>query len=130
MGLGGLVPDRDCGECTVCCVVPTIDLPDIQKTAGVRCRHCTRGCAIYEKRPTVCRDFHCCWRQRPELGDEWRPDRSGVFIMLENIAGTGVPPVMAMTLMLIAEAFKIIHTRAFVDMVRKEVLDGLPIFVA
>ena len=78
----------------------------------------------------LCREFFCGWRLRPELGDEWRPDRSGVFITVESVAGPGVPPVMAMTFMLVAEAFKVVHTRAFVDMVRQEVLDGWTIFVA
>jgi len=130
MGLGELVAGRDCGDCTVCCVVPTIDLPEIQKAAGVACRHCSRGCVIYESRPNVCREFFCGWRQLEELGDEWRPDRSGVFITLDNIAGAGLPPVLAATFMLIAEAFKLIHTRAVVDIVRAQALKGWPILIA
>jgi hypothetical protein len=129
MDVGKLVPGRDCGDCTVCCVVPVIDEPEIQKAGSAPCRHCARGCAIYDSRPQVCRAFYCGWRQL-DFGDEWRPDRSGVFIMLEEIAAAGAPPVMALTFMLIAQAFKVLHTRAFVDLVRDRALQGWPIFVA
>ena len=58
-----LIPGRECGDCTVCCVVPNIDKPEIQKLSGARCRHCTGGgCAIYDSRPPVCRAFYCAWR--------------------------------------------------------------------
>jgi hypothetical protein len=65
----------------------------------------------------------------PELGEEWRPDRSGVLILLEAVAATGVPPLMAVTFMLIAEAFKVIHTPAFINLVRDQALKGAPIFI-
>ena len=31
-----LIAGRDCGECTVCCVAPSIDKPEIQKLSGAR----------------------------------------------------------------------------------------------
>src|SRR5258708_411434 len=75
-----LIPGRDCGGCTVCCRVPTVDKPEIQKLSGALCRHCAAtGCTIYEARPPVCRSYYCAWRTVDIFGDDWRPDRSGVL---------------------------------------------------
>ena len=54
-----LVPGRECGECTLCCIKPTIDCPELKKLSGVRCENLakTGGCSIYDKRPQTCRDF-------------------------------------------------------------------------
>ena len=76
---------RECGACTVCCIVPGIDTREIQKRTGAVCRHCSGGgCAIYEARPKACREFFCAWMQDDRLGPaplgpEWRPDLSGVL---------------------------------------------------
>ncbi|MBL6938265.1 MAG: hypothetical protein ISS15_06670 [Alphaproteobacteria bacterium] len=77
-----LVPGRECGACTVCCKVLAIKAPELKKLPEVLCTHCTAGvgCAIYNARPQVCRDWHCGWRYLAFLGDEWRPDRSGILI--------------------------------------------------
>jgi hypothetical protein len=83
-----LVPDRSCGECTVCCEALIIDAPQLKKLPGVLCPHCVReqGCAIYEQRPPGCRDWHCLWRQAATLDESWRPDKSGILVM-ENLDG-------------------------------------------
>lgn len=86
-----LVPGRECGACTVCCKVLAIKAPEFKKLPEVLCTHCTEGagCTIYNARPQVCRDWHCGWRCLAFLGDEWRPDRSGILIE----AATGdIPP--------------------------------------
>jgi hypothetical protein len=77
-----LIPGRECGGCTVCCEAPLIDEPELKKLPGVRCAHCRppEGCAIYETRPYTCRNWYCGWRKM-DLGDEWRPDRSGILIV-------------------------------------------------
>ena len=83
MGEVGLpVPGRECGGCTVCCVLLEIQEPSIAKPAGVACRHLMEGtgCAIHATRPDVCRTWMCGWRLIPGLSDEWRPDRSGILI--------------------------------------------------
>lgn len=82
-----LVPNRECGSCTVCCEVPIIDVPELQKPPGVRCTHCTQGsgCQIYEARPEVCRSHYCGWRHFALLDDSWRPDRSNIFIELKTL---------------------------------------------
>lgn len=76
-----LVPGRACGACTVCCSAIAIDTPELRKVPGVACEHCTaQGCAIYETRFAICRAYHCGWRFFGELGEDWRPDLSGVLI--------------------------------------------------
>lgn len=91
-----LVPNRECGECTVCCQVLLIDEPDLQKQPGVMCKNCTAGggCQIYDTRPAACRGFFCGWRVMPELGDELRPDRSGIMIrLIRDHIPAGLNPV-------------------------------------
>lgn len=75
-----LVPERSCGSCTVCCTHLTISSPEIQKPLGIDCKYCVlgKGCGIYETRPQVCQVYFCLWRFRADLGDTWRPDRSGI----------------------------------------------------
>jgi hypothetical protein len=76
-----LVPGRSCGGCTVCCTALPIDTPELRKIAGVACVHLgDKGCAVYDARYPVCRSYHCGWRERPELDEAWRPDRSGVLV--------------------------------------------------
>jgi hypothetical protein len=76
-----LVKERTCGECSVCCVVLNVDTPEFQKLPGVPCAHlCGTGCSIHATRFPVCRTYHCAWRYVQFLGDDWRPDKSGVLI--------------------------------------------------
>jgi hypothetical protein len=87
-----LVADRECGKCTVCCKVPAIDHPALQKMPGVTCPNCkVGGCKIYETRPEPCRNFFCGWRYLPDLGKDWRPDKCGVLIRFQD-APPGYPP--------------------------------------
>ena len=106
MGTADVVPGRECGECMVCCIAPTIDDPEIQKGSGTRCRHCAPagagGCAIYASRPKTCREFFCAWRRLASFPEDWRPDLTGVFATLdgaviqENFEG-GDPPLRGMS---------------------------------
>jgi len=107
-----LVPGRGCGDCTVCCTVMAIDKPDIQKAAGVTCRFCRGGCAIYDARPALCRDYQCGWRQLPILDDSWRPDRSGVFAEVEEIDGDA-----GIGLVLVGNPLKTVRQPWFIDFV-------------
>ena len=77
-----VVPGRSCGTCTMCCKV--FDLPVVQSPVGKWCRHCApgKGCRIYESRPDICKDFFCGWLLSPELGPEWKPDRSKVVLQV------------------------------------------------
>ncbi|MDE1157395.1 MAG: hypothetical protein PW791_03755 [Neorhizobium sp.] len=70
---------RACGTCTLCCRLPEID--EFAKPPDVACTHCTgSGCAIYEGRPQVCRDFLCRWMTDPTFSDEWRPETSHILV--------------------------------------------------
>jgi hypothetical protein len=77
-----LVPDRVCGDCNVCCIVPKIDEPALQKLPGCRCPNAQpdNACAIYPTRPGACRNFYCGWRRFAFVDARLRPDRSSVFI--------------------------------------------------
>jgi hypothetical protein len=118
----GLVAGRTCGDCTVCCTAMAIDKPEIQKEAGVTCRHCAGGCTIYDTRPPLCRDYHCGWRQLAILDESWRPDRSGVFVELEPMQGqTGL------SLVLVGNPLKTLRQPWFIDFVAAGVRGNIPL---
>ncbi len=75
-----LVPGRDCGSCSLCCILP--DIAEFDKPANEPCRHCLPGggCDAYDVRPSTCRDFYCLWRTDPTLGDEWEPRLSRMMM--------------------------------------------------
>lgn len=77
-----LVPNRVCGECTACCVVLQIDDDKLNKPENQPCINMVEkgGCKIYKERPTTCQDWHCAWRFMAQLGEEWRPDLSGILL--------------------------------------------------
>lgn len=54
---------RVCGPCTECCRTMGVQEGDFHKRKDEWCQHAHagRGCAIYETRPTPCRDFTCLW---------------------------------------------------------------------
>ena len=90
---------RTCGPCNACCVELKIDVPELRKKARVPCSHLTAtGCGIYAGRPPVCQQFLCGWRLFEDMGDDWRPDRSGVLAMRKappNCPPTGAVRPMA-----------------------------------
>jgi len=75
---------NDCGSCTVCC--HSLRVIEFDKPAGILCNHCLpgKGCGIYETRYEICRSFLCGWRKVPQLGEAWRPDRSGVLMLFQD----------------------------------------------
>lgn len=76
-----LVRERICGECSICCVVLNVDTKEFQKLPGVPCTHlCNSGCSVHATRYPVCREYHCGWRYLAVLGEDWRPDKSGILI--------------------------------------------------
>ncbi|HJT44488.1 MAG TPA: hypothetical protein VJ750_13430 [Rhizomicrobium sp.] len=127
-----LIPGRECGECTACCVFPSINKPEIQKLSGARCRHCTgRGCAIYDSRPPVCRSYYCAWRTVNIFGDDWRPDKSGVLPYVET---EGIPDNFHFSagigLALIGHPLKIVRQKYFQDFVVTGVMNSIPMFLS
>ena len=85
-----LVAGRSCGSCNVCCVLPTIDDPSLQKLPGYRCHNALPdgACGIYEARPPLCRVFYCGWRQLKWIREGLRPDLSGVFVRMSKDAAS------------------------------------------
>ncbi len=84
--LGPVLADRDCGGCTVCCTVLTVDTPDLKKPAGTPCAMLTaQGCSIHAVRPPICRTWFCAWRRVAEMPDEARPDRSGLLASVNYV---------------------------------------------
>ena len=70
---------RGCGECSACCVYPSI--PELNKPAGVRCDHLDEcgKCSIYALRPPSCRNYRCAWLDGHGKHAD-NPARSGVLI--------------------------------------------------
>jgi len=84
--LGPVLADRDCGDCTACCTVLTVDTPDFKKPAGTPCTHLTaHGCGIHAVRPPICRSWFCAWRRVAAMPDEARPDRSGLLVSINFV---------------------------------------------
>jgi hypothetical protein len=127
-----LVAGRDCGGCTVCCTVLTVDKPEIQKQAGSLCRHCKNGgCSIYETRPPVCRGYYCAWRTVDIFSEDWRPDKSGVFAYVET---EGLSDAFDLStgigLMLVGHPLRIVRQKWFQDFVVTGVMNSVPLFLA
>lgn len=84
--LGPVLADRDCGECTACCSVLTVDTPDFKKPAGTPCAKLTaQGCSIHAVRPHICRTWFCAWRRVAAMPDQARPDRSGLLVSVNFV---------------------------------------------
>ena len=72
----------------MCCTPLAIETAELRKQPGVACAHCTAsGCGIHATRYPICRTYFCGWFGLPELGEEWRPDRSGILISPRDVAG-------------------------------------------
>jgi hypothetical protein len=74
---------RSCRECSLCCKLPPIDTPELQKQANTWCPHCRPGkggCSIYETRPTLCRNYRCLWLKDAALGEEWKPSHCRMYL--------------------------------------------------
>ncbi len=75
--------NRQCGECTVCCVV----LPITEfggKPRNVPCEKlCASGCSIHNlpEHPQVCRDYRCEWLEG-NVQEDYRPDKLGVVFWI------------------------------------------------
>jgi hypothetical protein len=80
----GVVPNRSCGTCSLCCKV--VSIPIFGKAAGQWCSHAKpgKGCGIHATRPFVCRGFYCHWMLTPGLGPEWKPDVAKFLISTRN----------------------------------------------
>jgi len=122
----GLVPGRECGECSVCCVTLRIEEAALKKYADVPCPNLRPegGCGIYSSRPDVCRNWHCGWRLMSQLDDNWRPDRSNIIIRLDSGRGDG------MVLQPIGKASELLTTEKTLSFVAMCVEAGVPIYIS
>jgi hypothetical protein len=128
--VAGLVPGRECGDCTVCCTVPTIDQPGIQKPAGATCRHCDHGCRIHAARPEVCRQYFCAWRRMEIFSEDWRPDRCGVFSELETDVPDHLMSSVGISLTLTGNPLKTIRQPWFIEFIATGIRGGVALFLA
>lgn len=78
--------ENHCGSCNMCCFLPGIKDPELEKKPNTWCANCKigSGCQIYDSRPKVCRDFKCLWLISKEQDpvatpDNMRPDRAKVM---------------------------------------------------
>jgi hypothetical protein len=97
-----------------------IDKPEIQKEAGVTCRHCRGGCTIKDHWPPLCRDYFCGWRRLKIMDESWRPDRSGVLAEVEQEGGD-----IRLDLVLVANPLKTVRQPWFADFVSYCVRNGV-----
>ena len=127
-----LVAGRNCGECSVCCVVLNIDSKEFQKFPGVPCTylHQGKGCAIHATVFPTCRGYHCGWRYLSRLSEEWRPDKSGVLIDFQT---EDLPPAYserpAVRLMIVGPIGTMFERR-FLELVRSLIASGAPVVLA
>jgi hypothetical protein len=125
---------RQCGPCTACCVDLKIATPELKKKARVPCPHLKGkgGCGIYETRPGVCRQFLCGWRLFEEMGDDWRPDRSGVLAMRK--APSELPAAWQQAPygvhLVILSGEEAVLRPAFLAYVARLMADGIPVFLS
>nr|ACN58747.1 hypothetical protein AKSOIL_0069 [uncultured bacterium BLR3] len=128
-----LVPNRECGSCTMCCKALKIDVPQLKKLAAVACEHCAEGvgCKIYETRPPVCKGWYCGWRRMGYLNDEWRPDRSGVLIDVVGGEDQGIPPGFAPVGLKfdVLDSRHVLSWNPLIKFIASEIAQGHPVFL-
>lgn len=124
---------RRCGPCNACCVELEIAAPELHKKARVPCQHLTAaGCGIYASRPGVCQQFLCGWRLFEELGDNWRPDLSGVLVMRkapDELPAAWRSAPYGVHLVVIGGEEAVLRP-AFVDYAAQLLAGGVPVFLS
>ncbi len=125
-----LVPGRECGACTACCVVLAIDDPALTKPAGTACQNCTgTGCGIYASRPETCREFVCEWRRLTLLDEDWRPDLSGVLITGRGLIDEAGEDIDAYVMTIFA-SHDVIYDKGFATLVAVVVDQGREVILS
>ena len=125
---------RRCGPCNACCVELKIAAPELQKKARAPCQHLiASGCGIYASRPAVCQQFLCGWRLFEDLGDDWRPDLSGVMML--RMAPDELPATWAARApygvhLVITGGEEAVLRPAFVDYAAQLMARGIPVLLS
>ncbi len=73
---------RDCGDCTLCCLL--LPVPGVKIGINTNCRFCTHHCSIHEKRPPICRSFDCEWLLKEDMSEELKPNKCNVIFEYIN----------------------------------------------
>jgi hypothetical protein len=76
---------RECGECTLCCLVTRV--PELDKPENTMCTLCDAGCTIYNDRPQSCRAFDCAWLLGA-MDEDQRPDK--IHVVIETLPDESV----------------------------------------
>ena len=74
---------RQYGDCSMCCKILLITVPELSKPAGEWCKHCRPGkggCSIYKTRPDICKGFACMWLVDPDFTEDWKPTRAKIVV--------------------------------------------------
>jgi len=118
-----LVSGRECGECTACCVVLSIKDPNLKKPADQACSHMIEkgGCDIYSERPSVCQNWYCAWRFMAQLGEEWRPDRSGILLR---------PAEKGIVFQPIRDPKEVLTSERALELIGGGIEQGIPLFMS
>ena len=124
-----LISGRQCGPCTLCCVTPAIDKPEIQKAPNTPCRHCSGGCAIYETRPQICRDYHCGWRVLKILPEEWRPDLCGILAEWAPDVPAQFKAQGGLSLILVGNPLRTVRRPDFMAFVKHSIYSNIFLFL-
>lgn len=81
---------RECGDCHYCCVVYSIEDPELTKRPDIPCKHLSQcgNCSIHETKPQTCKDFLCHWKQG-KLPEDMRPDKIDAVFHASDKDGRG-----------------------------------------
>lgn len=80
-------PERPCGECSLCCKLPSIAVMNKPENQWCHFCHIGKGCGIYEDRPQTCKDFACAWKLGV-LPEEMRPDKTHCLVYFSSVPGS------------------------------------------
>lgn len=85
---------RVCRPCTACCTrlpIPAGVIGPRRKPAREDCPHLgAAACNVYPPPYKACLDFCCAWLGNRDWAEAWRPDRSGLLCLREEIEA-GLP---------------------------------------
>lgn len=127
-----LVADRECDECTACCKHLTIETTGLLKLPNINCENLMKngGCGIYQDRPQTCRNWYCAWRVLPELGNDWRPDKSGVMLEFSDERFPGVFANRIGFRFTIIDKNKASKNIELAKFLKRQILRGIPCLLA
>ena len=78
---------RSCNGCTACCSgALSANIHGLRMSRGTPCHFRQEGgCAIYENRPQLCKDFRCTWLDNRAMPEWMWPKKSNVIVMYRRV---------------------------------------------